>query len=144
MYAILQCTCENIRRAYKHKRILIFSDSQAALKVLSSPKVTSALVAEWLDALSALAKQNEVTLTVPGHCGIPGNENVINLLDKDQLCHCLVQSWLLEYPGVQQEKQLRTGLSANIMLPGKIHQVMDMANFVLVDHVREKLNMCLN
>jgi hypothetical protein len=48
IYAILQCACENIRRPYKHKRILIFSESQAAL---SSPKVTSELVAECLDAL---------------------------------------------------------------------------------------------
>ena len=32
IYAILQCACENIRRAYKNKRILIFSDSQAALQ----------------------------------------------------------------------------------------------------------------
>jgi hypothetical protein len=38
--AILQCACENIRRACKHKWILIFSDSQAAFKELSSPKVT--------------------------------------------------------------------------------------------------------
>jgi hypothetical protein len=52
IYAIMQCACENIRRAYKNKRILIFSDSQAALNALSSPKVTSALVAEYLDALS--------------------------------------------------------------------------------------------
>jgi len=38
IYAILQCACENIRRAYKNKRILIFSDSPAAIKALSSPK----------------------------------------------------------------------------------------------------------
>ena len=31
IYAILQCAGENIR-AYKHKRILIFSDRQAAFK----------------------------------------------------------------------------------------------------------------
>jgi len=37
--------------------------------------VTSGLVAECLDALSALASLNEVTLTwVPGHRGISGNE----------------------------------------------------------------------
>jgi ribonuclease HI len=75
IYAILQCACENIRRAYKHKRILIFSDSQAALRALSNPKVTSERVAECLDALSALACLYEVTLTwMPGHCAIPGDE----------------------------------------------------------------------
>jgi ribonuclease HI len=80
IYAILQCACENIRRAYKNKRILILSDTQAALKALSSPNVTSGLVAECLDALSALASLNEVTLTwVPGHCGILGNEEADKL-----------------------------------------------------------------
>ena len=73
IYAILQCACENIRRAYKNKRILVFSDSQAALKALGRPKVTSGLVAECLDALFALASMNEVTLIwVPRHHGILG------------------------------------------------------------------------
>jgi hypothetical protein len=45
-YAITQCEYENIRRADKNKRIMIFSDSQAALKALSGPKVTSRLVVE--------------------------------------------------------------------------------------------------
>jgi hypothetical protein len=35
IYAILQCAYENIRRAYRNKRILIFSDSQAALRALN-------------------------------------------------------------------------------------------------------------
>jgi hypothetical protein len=75
MYAILLCAYENIRRAYKNKRILIFSDSQAALQALSGPKVISKLVEKFQEALTALATLNEVTLIwVPGHYGILGNE----------------------------------------------------------------------
>jgi hypothetical protein len=80
VYAILKCACKNIRRAYKNKRILIFSNSQDALKALSSPKVTSELVAKCLNALSALAGLNEVILAwVLGHCGILGNEKADKL-----------------------------------------------------------------
>jgi len=80
IYANLQCARENIRRAYNNKRILIFSDSQVAIKALSSPKVTSGLVAECLDALFALASLNAVTLIwEPGHCGILGNEEADKL-----------------------------------------------------------------
>jgi hypothetical protein len=45
IYAILQCAYVNIRRAYRNKRILILSESQAALKAFNGPNVTSELVA---------------------------------------------------------------------------------------------------
>ena len=75
IYAILHRAYENIRRTYKNKRILIFSDSSAALRVLSSPKVISKLVAECQDALLALANLNDVAVIwVPRQHGIVGNE----------------------------------------------------------------------
>jgi ribonuclease HI len=80
IYAILQSAFENRRRAYRNKRILIFSESQAALRALDGPKVTSNLVAECLDALSVQAGRNEVILAwVPDHCGIPENEQADRL-----------------------------------------------------------------
>ena len=125
IYAILQCACENIRMACKNKRILIFSDSQPVLKALSGPKVTSGLVAECLDDLSALASLNKVTRTwVLGHWGISGNE------EADKLARLAPDMPLLAYLSVRQEKQLRTGLRFNIIKPEEICQATDMASFL--------------
>jgi hypothetical protein len=66
-------------------------------------------------------------------------KKLINLLDKEQLCHYSAQNWLLENLDVQQEKLLRTGFNVNIILPGIIYQVIDMANVLIVDHVRKEL-----
>ena len=135
IYAILQCACENIRRAYTNKWILILSYSQAALKALSNPKVTSGLVADCLDALSVLASMNEVNLIwVLGTAAFVAMKRLISLLDKHQPYRYLVQSRLLECVSVQQEKQLKTGLSINFTAPGEICQVLDMASFLYADH----------
>jgi len=55
--------------------VAICSDSQAALKSLSSAKVTSALVAQTVDELQLLSVHNKLRLLwVPGHCDFEGNE----------------------------------------------------------------------
>jgi hypothetical protein len=145
IYAILLCAYENIRRAYKNRRILIFSDSQAALKALSGSKVISRLVEECQEALSALVTLNEVTLVcVPGIMASLELKWLTSLLDKHQLCRYSVQSQLLEYLSVWQERQLRAGLSINISVPGILCQAADMAGFSKEDHTRKELMTCLN
>jgi ribonuclease HI len=145
IYAILQCTCENIRRAYKHKRILIFSDSQAALKPLSSPKVTSGLAAECLDAFSALASLNVVTLIwVPGRCGIPGNEDADKLASQALAMPLLGPEPALGIPRCSAREAVKnwTGYqhyTAWKDLPGHRRSTLFIGN-----HVREELKTCLN
>ena len=80
VHAIGLCAEENRRMGLTGKTICIFSDSQAALKSLWSPKVTSRVVWECLQTLNELGATNRVTLFwVPGHRGIEGNERADGL-----------------------------------------------------------------
>lgn len=73
MYAIIDCVHLNLE--YTGKRILILSDSQAALKALESNEVSSRLTLECINALNRLGSKNSICLGwVPGHSGIGGNE----------------------------------------------------------------------
>ena len=75
IYAMLQCAGIHSLHCRNSASVAICSDSQAALKALSTPKVSSALVAETVCALKQLAVFNSVRLVwTPGHCGILGNE----------------------------------------------------------------------
>jgi len=124
IYIILQCAYENIIRAYKNKQILIFSDSQAALKALGGPKVTSGLVAEYLDALASL---NRVTLAwVPGHRGISGNEAADELARQTSAMPLLGQELALGIPKCLVREAIKNWtetqhLRAWIDLPGLRH-----------------------
>ena len=80
MAAIQCCAKEITRQGTVNQSIAIFSDSQAALKAISSRQVNSRLVWDCLEALTELGSQNEVTLAwVPGHKGHKGNEKADEL-----------------------------------------------------------------
>ena len=58
-------------------------DSQAAIKALLNPEITSGVVKESLEALNELGKENSVALFwITEHAGIPGND-VADKLAKD-------------------------------------------------------------
>ena len=107
-------------------RILIFSDSQAALRALSNYKVTCKLVAECQDALLALANLNEVTII----CVALSMKRLTSLPDRHQQHRHLVQSRLLECLSVCQEKKLRTGLSSSTLANEYKCQAVNMANYM--------------
>ncbi|KAJ8919465.1 hypothetical protein NQ315_016565 [Exocentrus adspersus] len=75
-FAILMVAQREDVKNCTEERIFIFSESQAALRAVSSPRTRSMFVIqECEDALESLARQKEVGLVwVPGHMGILGNE----------------------------------------------------------------------
>ena len=75
IYAILACALENLARGYQGLHIYICTDSQAALKALTSRRVTSRITLECRESLDRLGTRNRVKLVwVPGHQGIGDNE----------------------------------------------------------------------
>jgi ribonuclease HI len=78
--AILRCAELLLTKHHKRRRIHICSDSSAAIAALAKITTESSLVWECMQVLQKLSKSNRVTLMwIPGHQGIPGNEEADRL-----------------------------------------------------------------
>lgn len=83
IFAIELCARECLETGYSGKKILICSDSQAAIKALVSYRVSSKLVWNCLETLICLGRNNQVLiLWIPGHKGFEGNEMADSLAKK--------------------------------------------------------------
>jgi ribonuclease HI len=81
--AITTCAEMVIRHTGDRNEVYIVSDSQAAIKALSSTNITSNTVWECLRALRRLARQRKVHITwIPGHRGHEGNERADGLAQR--------------------------------------------------------------
>jgi ribonuclease HI len=81
--AIAECARHCLKERLSQVRIVIFSDSRAALQALMSYKIDSKLVLECRNLLQELANTSSLALVwVPGHSMIDGNDNADELARK--------------------------------------------------------------
>jgi ribonuclease HI len=74
VYAIASCA-DRLIGTVDGTRVVINSDSQAAILALSQPRATSNVVEQARSKLNELARDRNVLLQwIPGHSGFPGNE----------------------------------------------------------------------
>lgn len=75
VHAIERCAQINLNRCYVNQNIAIMSDSQAAIRAISSAMISSRLVLNCATRLNELGSRNRVKIYwVPGHINIYGNE----------------------------------------------------------------------
>ena len=122
-------TCVQLLRTQQDQSIVICSDSQAALKALQSPKITSSLVADTVAKLQELSVFNRVRLLwMPGHFGVEGNEMA------DALAKRAAHSEFLSTEPAVVYRQRQFALKPNYGLPKSILSLG--GQYLFVDRLR--------
>lgn len=79
----IRICAEQLAEASPGRKILIQSDSQAAIKALDNPVIRTETVRKCAEALNSLARENEVVLGwIPGHSNHPGNDKADRLANE--------------------------------------------------------------
>jgi hypothetical protein len=81
---------------------------------------------------------------VLGHCGIPGNEKADELARQGTAMTLLGPEPALGIPRCSASVAIKNWTEFNTILPGKMYQVTDMVNFLLVDQARKEPMTYLN
>ena len=75
VYAINHCAHLILANNHKGKRIIIMSDSQAAIRALNSMTITSRIVCKTINVLQKISEHNTIVLHwKAAHCDHEGNE----------------------------------------------------------------------
>ena len=110
--AIFICSLQIAEKQYGNSTIHIYTDSQAAIKALSSYKIESKLVMDCVGALTEISQHNDVTIIwTPAHSNILGNERADSLAKRggsqvaygpepffpttEKGCRMVCKSWLI-------------------------------------------------
>jgi ribonuclease HI len=108
LYALMKCAEIVTRAGWQSQRVIIFSDSQAALKALDSYRVDSWLVNECRQSMELAATNNQVKLVwVRGHSGIDGNEKADQVAKKAAQRPYLGPEPVLSVPWAQTRADLK-------------------------------------
>jgi ribonuclease HI len=97
LLAINKCAEICLNEGFRNKDIIICSDSQAALKSLTSNIVKSKTVLNCLENIKHLGRNNNLKLIwVPGHSGILGNEKADEIAKNSVSLHPLHRTPFME------------------------------------------------
>lgn len=107
LFALHMASCWASNNIPQHTKITFFSDSQAAIRAISSTNITSVMVLDTTNQLNKLATRNTVEIRwIPGHKGVQGNETADEMARKGSAAQPIGPEPFLPIPQSLIQKQI--------------------------------------
>ncbi|KAL5247005.1 hypothetical protein ACHWQZ_G019016 [Mnemiopsis leidyi] len=107
LFALHMASCWASNNIPQHTKITFFSDSQAAIRAISSTNITSVMVLDTTNQLNKLATRNTVEIRwIPGHKGVQGNETADEMARKGSAAQPIEPEPFLPIPQSLIQKQI--------------------------------------